>query len=72
MDKDNELYQQLIREKSEANLKYIGKSIEQFYVKAFDRIIVESENTEVPESLHNKLMLMFQERTRETKATATK
>lgn len=61
MDKDNELYRQLIREKSEANLKYIGKSIEQFYVKEFDRIIEESENAEVPESLHNKLMLMLKE-----------
>lgn len=61
MDKENELYRQLIKEKSEANLKYVGKSIEQLYADEFDRIIKESKDTEVPDGLHNKLSLMLKE-----------
>lgn len=59
MDKDNKLYQQLTTEKSEANLKYIGKSIEQIYADEFDRIIEESKDMEVPEQLHHKLSIML-------------
>jgi hypothetical protein len=61
MNKDNELYRQLIKEKSEANLKFVGKSIEQLYADEFDRIIEESKDTEVPEQLHNKLTVMLKE-----------
>lgn len=61
MDKDNELYRQLIKDKSEANLKFIGKSIEQLYADEFDRIIEESQDTVVPDQLHNRLLHMLQE-----------
>ena len=61
MDKDSELYRQLIKEKSKSNLKYIGKSIEQLYAKEFERIIEESADTVIPDRLHNKLSLMLEE-----------
>lgn len=61
MNKDNELYRQLIKEKSEANLKFVGKSIAQLYAKEFDRVIEESKDTEVPDQLHNKLKVMLKE-----------
>lgn len=61
MNKDNELYRELIKEKSEANLKFVGKSIKWLYADEFDRIIEESEDTEVPEQLHNKLLLLLKE-----------
>ncbi len=61
MDKDNELYRQLIKAKSEANLKFVGKSVEQLFADEFDRIIEESKDTEVPDQLHNKLKGLLKE-----------
>ena len=61
MDKDSELYRQLIKEKSKSNLKYIGKSIEQLYAKEFERIIEESADTVIPDRLHYKLSLLLKE-----------
>lgn len=67
MVKDNELYRQMIKEKSEANLKYVGKSIEKLYADEFDRIIEESKDAEIPEQLHNKLSLMLKEEQKKRK-----
>ena len=61
MDKNNELYRQLVKEKSESNLKFVGKSIERLYAEEFDRIIEESKDTEIPDRLHNKLIVMLKE-----------
>lgn len=61
MDKDNELYRQLVKEKSEANLKFVGKTIEQLYADEFDRIIEESKDTDIPDRLRNKLSFMLKE-----------
>ena len=61
MDKNNELYRQLVKEKSESNLKFVGKSIEQLYAEEFDRIIEESEGSEIPDQLHNKLSRILKE-----------
>jgi hypothetical protein len=61
MDRDNELYRQLIKEKSEANLKFVGKTMEQLYADEFDRIIEESKDAKVPEQIHNRLSLILKE-----------
>lgn len=61
MEKYNELYRQLIQEKCEANLKFIGKSIKRLYADEFDCLIEESKDIEIPEQLHHKLSLMLKE-----------
>lgn len=61
MNKDNGLYRRLIEEKSEANLKFVGKSIEGLFADEFDRIALEAKDIEIPEQLDRKLDLMLRE-----------
>ena len=61
MDRENELYRQLIKEKSEANLKFVGKTIEQLYADEFDRIAEESKDMQAPDGLHSRLSSLLKE-----------
>ncbi|MGI5927843.1 MAG: DUF4367 domain-containing protein [Thermacetogeniaceae bacterium] len=62
---DKELYHQLIKEKSETNLKFVGKAIEKQLADEFDHIIKESKDTVVPEGLSDKLSLILKKEEQE-------
>ncbi|MDD4591386.1 MAG: DUF4367 domain-containing protein [Parabacteroides sp.] len=61
MDQNNKLYRQLIKEKSEANLKFIGKSLEEIFADEFDHIAEEAKETEIPKGLDDKLAFLLKE-----------
>lgn len=67
MDQKKELYRHLIKEKSEANLKFVGKSLEQMFADEYDRLVEEAKGLEIPKTLDDKLAALLQEEEREWK-----
>ncbi len=72
MDQNKELYRQLIKEKSEANLRFIGKVLEGHLADRFDRIAEGTEDVEVPKSLDAKFAAMLEEEERKWKKAQRK